>query len=251
MTGLRSLLFLVAYSFRRQLRSRKMLLAAILLALIAVVVVRFGVRATWSARRFGDLVVLKLLGLFFVPVVALMFGTGAIGDDRDERSLVYLVTRPMARSGIFAGKLLAVLPHVLVLNGGGLVLLWLLATVWGRPELEGALAHYLAPVLLSSLAYVAFFHCLAALFRHATLISIAYVFFVEVFLGSVPGILKRVSISFYTASMVYGSGAPLSPPPVFLPIDASTARWVLAGLAVGFLALGAAAFSRREQHDPV
>jgi ABC-2 type transport system permease protein len=249
--SLRSLLFLSGYSLRRQLRSKKVFLSLLILAMIASVVFLAGLKQPWSARTFGEWVVLRLFGLFFLPVVTLMFGTGALGDDRDEKSLVYLITRPIPRWGIFAGKLAGVLPQVLLLTAGGLYLLHLAAGLHAEPDLAGSLGMYLLPIVLGALAYVSFFHFLGAAFRHSTLIAIAYVFFVEVFLGRVPGIMKRVSISFYTWSMVYDNAADagVNPSPVFVPLRGELAMEVLIGIAVGFLLVGAWVFSRREYHD--
>src|SRR5688572_23079210 len=101
MTYLRAFFHLVAYSLRRQLRSRKVLLGIVLLGMLSAVVVLIGIRTTWSARMFGEVVVLHMMALFFVPVITLMFGTAAIGDERDEKSLVYVLTRPLPRWAVY------------------------------------------------------------------------------------------------------------------------------------------------------
>lgn len=250
---LRALFHLVAYALRRQLRSRKVLLGIVLLAMLAAVVVLLGLRTSWSARMFGEVVVLHMMGLFFLPVITLMFGTAAIGDERDEKSLVYVLTRPLPRWAIYVGKYLGVLPIVLLFTIGSLYFLYALSSWNGRPDLQGSVGAYAPAVLYGSLAYVAFFHLLTALFRHSTLIAIAYVFFIEVSIGLVPGILKRVSLRFYTSSMVYDAAEAfgLTPPPrgVFLPLDGETARWFLAGATIVLLLLGSWVFARRDQHQ--
>lgn len=251
MSAIRAFCFLVAYTLRRQLRSRKVVIGGVLLGLIAAVVVWTGLERTWSLASFSEIVVLRLLGLFYMPIVALMLGTAAVGDDRDERSLVYLLTRPISRGSLYVGKLLGVLPLVLLLNVGGFAALYAAASVHGRPDLEGALLALSQPILLGSFAYAAFFHLLAATFRHATVIAIAYVFFVEAFLGNVPGILKRVAISFYTSSMIYDGNPAIDRPRLLLPMERETAGWVLAGLAIGFTLLGAWVFGRREHREVV
>lgn len=252
MTYLRAFFHLVAYALRRQLRSRKVLLGFILVAMLAAVVVLFGIKTAWSGRMFLDYVVLNMMGLFFLPVITLMFGTAAIGDERDEKSLVYVLTRPLPRWAIYVGKFLGVLPLVLVFTIGSLYFLHAISSWNGRPDLRGSAAAYAPAVIYGSFAYVAFFHLLTALFRHSTLIAIAYVFFIEVFIGQVPGILKRVSIRFYSSSMVYDAAKPLGQAPLgkgmFLPLDGETARWCLAGATVGLLFLGCWVFARRDQH---
>ena len=253
MTYLRAFFHLAAYAFRRQLRSRKVLLGIILLAMLAAVVLLISIKTSWNARMFGEFVVLRMLGLFFLPVITLMFGTAALGDERDEKSLVYVLTRPLPRWAIYVGKFLGVLPIVLVFTLGSLYFLHALAAWNGRPDLRDSIGAYVPAVFYGSLASVAFFHLLTVFFRHSTLIAIAYVFFIEVFIGEVPGILKRISLRFYTSSMIYDSAKPfgLTPPrrEIFLPLDGDTARWCLAGATVVLLLLGCWAFARRDQHQ--
>ena len=258
---------LVRITFFRQLRSKKVVICALLILGLTVVVCGIGYDMGRHAkggaptaldpgrglRDFGDFVVLRMVGLFFLPAVALLLGAGALGDEKDEKTLPYLLTRPLTRWGIFVGKFLAVLPIALLFSVGGLALLHRAASVAGWPGLEGMLGVFVPAVALGSIAYLAFFHLLSAVFRHATLISIAYVFFIEVFVGRVPGILKRISISFYTWSMVYDAGAPYHIEPrarmVFLPVDGETAAWVLFAVTLVCLGLGALRFSRGEYHD--
>jgi len=247
-SGFRSFAFFVFYSFKRQLRSRKMLLSALLLGLLAAVVFLVGLKKSWTPRSFCEEVILKMIVLFFLPVVTLIFGTGALGDDRDEKSLVYLLVRPLFRSGIFLGKLVAVTPLALLFTLGGL---WLLHCVAGlSSEYQTDLGTYVPAVFFGSLAYLSLFHFLSAAFRHSTLMAIAYVFFVEVFLGRVPGIVKRVSISFYTSCLVYDSALPsgveLPFRKTFLPVPGAVACDVLVGIACGLAILGAVYFARHE-----
>lgn len=247
---LRALLVLGTCTLRRQLRSKKTLVCLLLLGLLVFDVLGVGLLRNWTPRSFGRWVVLGLLGLFFVPVVSLLYGTGALGDHREEGSLVYLLTRPLPRSGIYLVNLAAVAPLVLVFTLGGLWLLLALAAFGGEPGLLDAWEVFSPAILCSSLAYLALFHFLGVLFRHSTLIALAYVFLVEVFVGRLPGILKRVSVSFYSWSMVYDAGGDIGLRPrshvSFVPIDGETARRVLLGMTVALVCLGAIHFARRE-----
>ena len=244
---------LVAYSLRRQVFSRKVLLAALILAVVGAVTIASGFQWGLTPKSFGQWVVLAFLGLFFVPIVAILFGTGAIGDERDDKTLVYLLTRPLARSGLYAAKLLAVLPLALLFTIGGLWLLCQTGRLYGRPELAGTFPLFAESLVLGTTAYVALFQLMSALFRHSSLIAVAYVFFVEAFLGRIPGVMKRITVSFYTWSLAYetAAGTGIEPPPdaVFLPIDGATARIVLAAAAAGFALLGMLVFARKEYHD--
>jgi len=65
-----------------------------------------------------------------------------------------------------------------------------------------------------------------------------------------PGILKRVSLSFYTWSMIFDAGASrgIAPFPnmIFRPVTGETAGIVLLSLTAALIALGAVLFARRE-----
>jgi hypothetical protein len=62
---------------------------------------------------------------FLLPLWNLSFATSALGAERESRSLIWLMTRPMPRSGIYLAKFVALLPWCLALNLGGFVLICL------------------------------------------------------------------------------------------------------------------------------
>ena len=252
MSFARSLAYLVAYSARRQFRSKKMLLSSILLALLAGIVLLVGFQEPWKTKAFGEYIVLGVLGAFFLPMVTLLFGTGALGDDWEEKSLVYLLTRPIPRWCIFSCKFLAAAPWALATTVGALFLLERIAFLQAHESFISLFGFCFRAILLGTLAYTALFTLLGAVFRHSTLIAIGYVFIIEVFLGSVPGILKRLSIRFHVWSMIY-DGGPLHPEKemFFLPVSGETASWVLTSVAVGCVIIGAFLFSRREYRDTI
>ena len=113
---------------------------------------------------------------------------------------------------------------------------------------------FLPTIALGTFAYLAFFGWLGAVFRNATLIGVAHVFLVEFFMGQVPGVLKRISISFYIRCMLYDTGSehglkPPRNPPSFLPVEGDEAATSLLVVGVGFMLLGMYWFSRREYRD--
>jgi hypothetical protein len=106
---------------------------------------------------------------------------------------------------------------------------------------------------LATLAYVGLFSLFGVVFRRATIVAAGYAFFLEVFLGNMPGIIKRVAITFYAQCLMFDAAAPLgvaaSGPhnaALFQPLSAPLAAAVLA-TAAALLPLAAAwLFSRWE-----
>ena len=87
----------------------------------------------------------------------------------------------------------------------------------------------------------------------STIIALVYALFVEAFLGNMPGIVKRVAVSFYGRSMMFDAGqsAGLEPPQVewFVPLASAVAATALLCIAAGALILALAVFQRKEYRD--
>jgi hypothetical protein len=200
---------------------------------------------------FSRWLVFSIFLSFLLPVWSLSFATEALGGDREQNSLVWLLTRPLSRPAIYLGRFAALLPWSLGLNVGGFALLCLAA---GEP---GALALRLfwPAVFWATLAFSALFYLAGAYFRRPAVVAIVYSFFLETLLGNMPGYLKRVSIGFYARCMMFdaarGYGVEPERPSVYLPVDGTTALLVLVGLTAGLLALGAVLFARAQYHEVV
>ena len=250
-----SWLYLVYFSFRRQLRPRRLVVAFILFAVIALLVVFRGFFEPWEVKSFSCWIIALPFCRFFLPIIALTLGTAIIGDDREDKTLVYLSIRPISRSSMYLAKLLGSLPLALGISlGGGFGLCATASICGGLPLPLSEIAWMFLPTITcATLAYLAFFGWLGAVFRHATLIGIAHVFLVEFFMGQVPGVLKRISISFYVRCMLYDAGGEHGIGPrnqaIFQPVGGDEAAITLISVAVGFLLLGMYWFSRREYRD--
>jgi hypothetical protein len=195
---------------------------------------------------FSNSVVFASFVSFLLPVWSLCFATEAIGGERETRSLVWLLTRPLPRSSLYLAKFVAVLPWTLGLNLGGFALLCAAA---GAPGLT-ALARYWPAVFWGTLAYSALFCLIGAWFRRPAVVGIVYSFFLEALLGNMPRYFKRVSIGFYVRCMMFEEALDqrVTPdnPLIYLPVDGDTAWLVLMGLTVMLLVVGIVLFSRTE-----
>jgi ABC-type transport system involved in multi-copper enzyme maturation permease subunit len=199
--------------------------------------------------RFSDVIIFTLFTTFLLPLWSLSFATEALGREREDRNLLWLLTRPLSRPAIYLAKYVAVLPWALGLNLGGFAVLCLAAGEPGRM----ALRLYWPAVFWGTLAFAALFHLMGAWFRRAAVVAILYSFFLETILGNLPAYWKRASISFYTRCLMYDRAQDLGIQPekplLYLPVGGTAAWGVLLGLTVALLALGMFVFSRREYLD--
>jgi ABC-type transport system involved in multi-copper enzyme maturation permease subunit len=198
---------------------------------------------------FSNWMVFSIFVSFLLPAWSLSFGTEALGGEREGRTLVWLLTRPMPRWSIYLAKFLALLPWSLGLNLGGFGLLCLLAGRAGRM----AFHYYWPAVLLGALAFCSLYHLMAACFRRPAVVALVYSFFLEVLLGNMPGYMKRVSIGFYTRCLMFDRAAAYNVMPekgsIYLPVSGGAAAFVLLSVTAVLLLAGMAVFSRAEYKD--
>ncbi len=132
-----------------------------------------------------------------VPVVALVFATAALGDTREDGTLVYLWLRPMDRAPVVIGAWLAAitvsLPIIVV------PLTVAAALTRGGSTLVGATV--LAAVV-GVLAYSAVFLLLGLVLRNSIVWGIGYVILWEGVLASFFSFAAKLAIRGYTRSII-------------------------------------------------
>jgi ABC-2 type transport system permease protein len=205
----------------------------------------------WGFMHFTWWVVLGAYLGFVLPLFTLSYATAAFGTDRESRSLVWLMTRPIPRSGIYLAKFLGALPWCLVFGLGGFVLLCLAGGEYGRRSL----AMYWPAAAAATVAFSAMFHLIGAIFRRPVVVGLVYVFFFESLVGSLPGSLKLLSLTFYARSLMYNAAASEGYPVDMLDVPqavSTTTAWCVLSLATVLLtAFGMWLFARLEYRDDV
>src|SRR5437763_1099991 len=63
------------------------------------------------------------LRAFLLPLFTLAYASGAIGTEREGRTLVWLLTRPVPRPAVYLAELLGTLPWCLLFGLGGFFVL--------------------------------------------------------------------------------------------------------------------------------
>ena len=86
----------------------------------------------WGFMNYSRWVILGAFLGFVLPLFTLSYATAAFGTDRESRSLVWLMTRPIPRSGIYLAKFLGALPWCVLFGLGGFAALCLAGGEHGR-----------------------------------------------------------------------------------------------------------------------
>lgn len=119
-----------------------------------------------------------------VPLLGLIAGTGAIGPEIDDGSIVYLLSKPLSRFSIATTKV--VVAVCLVASFAAL------PTLVAGLVLSGTTDHlavaFAVGALVAGTAYAALFVLLAVVTRHAVVVGLLYALIWESLIGSfVPG----------------------------------------------------------------
>lgn len=207
--------------------------------------------ADWAVMKYTKPVLLWIYLLFVLPLFTLAYASGAFGAEREERTLIWLLTRPLPRSAIYLAKFVGTLPWCLAFSGGGFVALCLAGGEQGRV----ALRLYWPAALAGTVAFAALFHLIGAIFRRPVVVGLVYVFFFEALVGTLPGSLKLLSLTFYTRSLMYNEAAAAGYPAGMLDVTGAvsdaTAWAVLLVATVGLTGIGMWLFARGEHRDDV
>lgn len=156
-----------------------LILPALPLALAVIVRATTTVEPSWTTDMLGGFVLSTIL-----PLLGVIIGTGAIGPEIDDGSIVYLLAKPVSRPSIIRGKLVIAIGSIALFG----VLPTLLTGVIMSGFAAGIAVAYAVGALAAGIAYVSLFLLLAVLTRHAVIIGLIYALIWESLIGSaVPG----------------------------------------------------------------
>jgi ABC-2 type transport system permease protein len=194
----------IAAGTLRQLFSGRRPVMLSLLAVVPPFVTFFVVSNVSEAaalRRFHD-VSMSLLFILVLPIVSLLLGAAALGDERRDDTLTVLVLRPIRREGIVGAKLAAAWIATTAIVGASALATGLVVGL--SAGLWDVIVPLVAGVSLSALGYVAVFLVLGHVTTRAVLIGLVYVFLWENAISfAVDGLavmsIFRIGVSGYAA----------------------------------------------------
>ena len=201
--------------FRRTVFMALVVGLPILVALLVRVLLAFGVadfEGTFrgepmqvaGATLFGFMIWMFYLR-FTVPVLGVFYGTALITDEVEDKTSIYLFTRPIPRGAVLFGKYLAYLTCTgLVVLPSVMIAFFLVVPVRGG-SLGAAFPALVKDVGLlgSGLAvYGAVFTLVGAWCKQPLLSGLIFVFEWEPVVVVLPGYLKRFSVAHYLQALV-------------------------------------------------
>ncbi|MFF5766892.1 ABC transporter permease [Streptomyces tanashiensis] len=165
-----------------------------------------------AVRAFNgadDQVAADVLGGFalatMVPLIGVIAGTGAIGPEIDDGSIVYLLSKPVKRPTIIFTKLIVAIAVTMVFSAVPTLIAGFILNGNGQ---QVAVAYTVA-ALVASIAYSAMFLLLGTVSRHAVVIGLVYALVWEALFGSLIAGARTLSVQQWAlalAQKVTGDG---------------------------------------------
>ncbi len=139
-----------------------------------------------------------------VPLVALFHAVAAFHEEFENRTIVYLLTRPVTRTRYVVAKFLAAWTSVVFSLAIGLIAVWAVCVL-------GVSSHYArwlgfagtlaVAATLSAGVYSAAFLLLGLSIRNPVLVGLAFTFWWETVVGQIPGNLRYWTLGLYPRSL--------------------------------------------------
>ena len=185
-----------------------------------------------------------------LPLAALFYATSLVADEVEGKTLTYLLTRPLTRASIFAGKFAAYVATTFTLALPAAVLtFFILMTAPTAPPLAAALADLprdLGVMLLTLVAYGALFGLLGVLLKRPVIPGLVFLYGWEL-LANVPGYLPRFTLTAWLRSLVPYRPAEDGLAGLFQQVlPAGQGLAVLIFVSIAFVAAAVWIFSSRE-----
>ena len=192
---------LIARVTLRQLGKQRRMVLLVLVALVPVLISLIYRLAgdEDGATEFAAGILATFIVPLVLPLTALLIGTSVLGQDIEEGTIAYLLTKPLARWKVIVAKVLAAwvftagLALISVIGSSALVLI-------GHDDLSLIPAFAVASAA-GALAYVAVFIALSLRFSRALIIGLVYVFVWEAIIAQFISGGRFLSIGAFTVGI--------------------------------------------------
>ncbi|AWN32201.1 ABC transporter permease subunit [Streptomyces libani] len=176
-------------TYRALLGRRRALILFALPALLVVLAVAVRVLAGADDATAGGILGGFALGTM-VPLIGVIAGTGAIGPEIDDGSVVYLLAKPVSRPSIIFTKLLVAIGVTVAFSALPVLLAGFLLNGNSQQMAVG----YAVAAAVASVAYSALFLLFGTITRHAVVFGLVYALIWEAFVGTLISGAKTLSI---------------------------------------------------------
>lgn len=186
-------------SWRQIARSKQLIgigLAILFAAGIAFTIAR-NEPAAQAGQNYQFLQVL-LLSAVIAPLVALLFGTGALATERESGTLSYLFTRPIPRWSVLVGKAIGAMLGANAAMVVCVLLVWVASGAPGNGQPIGGLA----ALLWETTALTALFVLFGTMVPRSLYLGLAYIALFEGLAGNTAGARSGWTVTYHARNLL-------------------------------------------------
>lgn len=187
--------------------SKKSLLTLILAVLPVGVslIFRFSKHSPTEVSGFFPMIMITMYLMFLTILLALLYGTAIIANEIDNKTITYLLTRPIRKDFLILSKFSAYFlgsMGILVLSA---FLTFIIAATDPRMSYSfgdnlNLFLKYLGVFTLALITYGTVFTFLGTSIKHPVLVGLFFAFGWEKITVVVPGLIKKFSVAYYLLS---------------------------------------------------
>lgn len=186
----------------KQLVTRGRLVAltfvGVVVALVAFLVGRAETNGGEADQLERGVTLISLLGFgLLVPIVSLVFASAALGDMREDGTLVYLWLRPMDRWPVVAGAWGAAVTVSLPVT-----LVSLVSSAFLVDAGNGLVGATVLAAVVGTVVYSALFVLAGLLVKNSIVWGLLYILFWEGFVAAFGGLAAKLAVVGYTRSII-------------------------------------------------
>ncbi|RYG79314.1 MAG: ABC transporter permease, partial [Alphaproteobacteria bacterium] len=189
-------LLLMRSALREGLRPRRLVIAVLLTVLPALIGLLWRLltpKADFVAAEVYDSLVVGLVFSFVLTIMSVTYGTGVVSQELEQRTIVYLLTRPLPRWRLLLGRFLVSAFIVAAISVLSTVLL-ALAVFEPRQLGSAGIASDLVALTLGAFVYGSLFLLLGTVVPRSLTWGLMFVFGWETWVPKLPGSFALISV---------------------------------------------------------
>lgn len=197
-------------TFTMMLRRKRIALVTVIILLPVFVPLSLAFLSISEFAEDGNKIFVHMVEIVYlkgmVLLLALFYGTMLIGEEVENQTIQYLLTRPIPRNAIILGRFGAYLFLTGLLLNAAVGMVFAACTSIGGFELSratlGLYLHYAIVILAALAAYGAFTSFLGAVTRWPIIIGVAVLFGWQRLVSFIPGAIDFLTIDKYVNALL-------------------------------------------------
>lgn len=201
-SDLKGMFALTFYSSKKIILDKKIILSVISILFFSVVMGYAAYEGEYDINAITFLMK-NIMLLFLMPIITMIYGSTLIRDEIEDKSITMILTSSLKRVWIYVGYYLSLIITM------SIVMILIVSTGFfsfvgiSKITSDAMTVYYgmIGLVIIGSIVYSSLFLFFSVLMDKPIYLGLFYAFIWEVFVGSLPGNIKQVSINYYLKCM--------------------------------------------------